>query len=71
MPYNRSEARNMTTSVDKTGSGNYLTPKFDNHSSNQSDTNRASYKLNVPTYKNEGNNLVTYGNDSETGSNEG
>lgn len=55
MAYIRAEARNMSTSVDKTGSSNYLTPKFDNHS-NHSDTNRASYKLNVPTYKNEGNN---------------
>ncbi len=71
MGYVRSDARNMSTSVDKTGSGTYLTPKFDYYSSNQSDTNRASYKINAPTYKNETNNLVTYGGDSETGSNDG
>lgn len=55
----------MSTSVDKTGH-NTLTVKGEYYTSNQSDTNRASYKLNLPTYKNE----VTYGNDSENGSND-
>lgn len=62
----------MSTSVNKTGSNsnNYLNTK-DNYPSNQSDTNKASYKINYPTYKRGGDNLnpnYAYGNDSDNNS---
>lgn len=70
-PYNRGDGKLTSTSVDKTG-GNYLNAR-ENFSSNQSDTNKASYKLNYATYKKEtgSNNLVpnyTYGANSDDGS---